>query len=126
MPRKDETTAEDVDRYLAGVPEESRKTLEKLRKSIRAAAPKATEHISYGMPTFKMDGHFLVSYAAWKKHCSFYPVSAYSLEEVGEDPQAYDVSKGTLRFPPNEPLPATLVRKLVKARIADLPDRAKR
>ena len=118
--KRNETTAKDVDRYLASVPQGARETLEKLRKSIRAAAPKATEHITYGMPTFKVDGRFLVSYAAWKKHCSLYPVSASSLREVGEDPGRYDANgKGTLRFPPGEPLPATLVRKLVRARIAD-------
>jgi uncharacterized protein YdhG (YjbR/CyaY superfamily) len=118
--KKDETSAKDVDRYLAGVPEEARATLEKLRKDIRAAAPKASEHITYDMPTFKMNGRFLMSYAAWKKHCSLYPVSEYSLRAVGEDPERYDVNqKGTLRFPLNKPLSATLVRKLVKARIAE-------
>ena len=118
--RKDETTAEDVDRYLAGIPEGARKTLEKLRKDIRAAAPRATEHISYEMPTFKMDGRFLVSYAAWKKHCSLYPVSASSLAALGEDRGKYDVNeKGTLRFPPDKPLPAALVRKVVRARLAE-------
>jgi uncharacterized protein YdhG (YjbR/CyaY superfamily) len=120
---KETTSTKDVDEYLAAVPEEARATLEKLRKAIRAAAPRATEHISYGMPTFKMDGRFLVSYAAWKKHCSLYPVSAHSLEEIGEDPEGYDVSKGTIRFPPDEPLSAALVRKLVRARIAESEDR---
>ena len=120
MPRKDTTSAKDVERYLEGVPTEARSALERLRKAIRAAAPKATEHISYGMPTFKLDGRFLVSYAAWKKHCSLYPVSASFLVALGEDPQKYNVNeKGTLRFTPEQPLPAALVRKLVKARIAD-------
>lgn len=122
---KSETTAKDVDRYLAGVPEPARGTLEKLRASIRAAAPKATEHISYEMPTFKLDGRVLFHYAAWQKHCSLYPVSAASLEAIGESTKEYDVSpKGTLRFPLDRALPAALVRKLVKARIAEHEARA--
>jgi uncharacterized protein YdhG (YjbR/CyaY superfamily) len=117
--KKPESGAKEVDAYLAQVPKGQRAALETLRKTIRSAAPKATETISYGMPAFKLDGRFLVSYAAWKKHSSLYPVSAFSLKAVGEDPAKFDVSKGTLRFPPTEPPPASLVRKLVKDRIAD-------
>jgi uncharacterized protein YdhG (YjbR/CyaY superfamily) len=73
------------------------------------------------MPTFKHEGRFLVSYAAWKKHCSLYPVSASSLEAIGEDPKRFDVNeKGTLRFPPDKPLPQALVHKLVKARLSEM------
>ncbi len=73
------------------------------------------------MPTFKLDGRFLVSYAAWKKHCSLYPVSAASLEAIGEYPAEYDVNeKGTLRFPLDSALSSALVRKLVRARIAEI------
>ncbi len=118
-PTEKQPGPKEVDAYLANVPEEPRAALEKLRKAIRAAAPTATETISYGMPTFKMNGRFLVSYAAWKKHCSLYPVSASSLEAVGEDPAEFDVSKGTVRFPHAKPPPASLVRKLVKDRIAN-------
>lgn len=116
-----DSSAEDVDRYLEKVPDDARASLEKLRRAIRAAAPDATEHITYGMPTFKLNGRFLVSYAAWANHCSLYPVSTASLKAIGEDPSKYDVNeKGTLRFPPGEPLTATLVRKLVKARVAEI------
>jgi uncharacterized protein YdhG (YjbR/CyaY superfamily) len=119
MPRKDETSAEDVDRYLAGVPEESRKTLEKLRKSIRAAAPGATEGISYGIPAFKLGGRPLVSYAALKDHCSFFPMSPAVLEAHRGELKKYETAKGTIRFPTNKSLPAALVGKIVKARIAE-------
>jgi uncharacterized protein YdhG (YjbR/CyaY superfamily) len=123
--KKKETTAADVDRYLAGVPEPARGTLEKVRAAIQAAAPQATEQISYEMPTFKLDGRVLFHLAAWKKHCSLYPVSAAMLETVGQDPKKYDLSeKGTLRFPLDRALPASLVRKLVKARIAEHEARA--
>ena len=109
----------DVDEYLARVPEEARGALEKLRETIRAAVPEATEVISYGIPTFKLHGRSLVWYAAFKKHCSFFPLSSAMREAHGKELERYDSSKGTLRFPPNKPLPATLVRKLVKIRIAE-------
>ena len=109
-------TAKDIDDYLSSVPEEARATLEKLRKTIRAAAPKAVEVISYQLPTFKLDGRMLVSFAAFKNHCSFFPGSA-AMEAHQEELKGFDTSKGTIRFPANKPLPAALVKKLVKARV---------
>lgn len=112
--------SKDVDEYLAQVPEEARAALEKLRKTIGAAVPKATEGISYGIPTFKLHGRALVWYAAFKNHCSFFPLSSAMREAHGKDLEGYDItSKGTLRFSANKPLPAALVRKLVKTRIAE-------
>lgn len=115
----------DVDAYLAALPAEARATLEKLRGTIKAAAPKAVEVISYQIPTFKLDGRMLVSYAAFKNHCSFFPgagpVKAYEVEL-----KSYETSKGTVRFPTNEQMPATLVRKLVKHRIAENEARARK
>jgi uncharacterized protein YdhG (YjbR/CyaY superfamily) len=123
MPREEKDSQKGVDDYLAKVPDEARASLEKLRKTIRAAAPKATEGFSYGIPAFKLHGRPLVSYAALKNHCSFFPMSPAVLDAHRKELEAYDTSKGTIRFPVDKPLPATLVRKLVKARIAESEDR---
>ncbi len=123
MPRASTNDAasgsKDVDAYLAKVPKEAREALEKLRKAIRAAVPEATEAISYAIPAFKLHGRPLVWYAAFKNHCSFFPLSSAMREKHGNELERYDTSKGTLRFPANKPLPATLVRKLVKTRLAE-------
>ena len=95
---------------------EKRAALEKLRKAIRAAAPKAEECISYGIPAFRLHGRFLVGIGAASNHCSFYPDSA--LDAYKDELKGYETSKGTVRFAASKPLPASLVKKLVKARIA--------
>ena len=110
------TKPQTIDEYLAPLSREKRAALEKLRKAIKAAAPKAEECISYQIPGFRLSGRMLVSFAAWANHCAFYPGS-YPLEVHQKELKNYDTSKGTLRFPIDSPLPATLVRKLVKARI---------
>lgn len=108
----------DVDKYLAKVPQPARTTLQKIRGMIRSAAPReATEAISYGIPAFKYKG-MLVAYAAFANHCSFFPASGELLKEFAEDLKDYPCSKGTIRFGVDKPLPATLVKKLVKARAA--------
>jgi uncharacterized protein YdhG (YjbR/CyaY superfamily) len=115
-----------VEDYMAALPEAPRAALEKLRKTIKAAAPEATETISYQMPAFKLHGRFLVSYAAFKNHCSLFPASTKVLEAHGEELKPYFSGKGTIRFTVDEPLPSTLVKKIVKARIeenAALPQR---
>jgi uncharacterized protein YdhG (YjbR/CyaY superfamily) len=104
------------DGYLAALSAPQRAALEKLRKAIRSAAPKAEECISYGVPAFRLNGKFLAALGAAANHCSFYPGSV--LQALKVDLKGYDTSKGTIRFQPDRPLPATLVRKLVKARIA--------
>lgn len=110
--------AADVDSYLAACSEPHRSTLEKLRATIRSAVPKdATEVISYGMPSFRYKGG-LVGYAAFKQHCSFFPMSGRVVEEFADELKPYKTSKGTIQFPVDKPLPAALVRKMVKARIA--------
>ena len=107
----------DVEAYLNQVPEPARGTLEKLRATIRAAAPKdAAECISYGMPAFRYKGA-LVGYAAFKKHCSFFPMSASLLDEFADDLKGYRTAKGTLQFAQDKPLPAALVKRMVKARV---------
>lgn len=114
-----EAPARDVDDYLAIVPDEARATLEKLRKTIRAAAPKATEAISYGVPTFKHQGRPLVGFGATKSHCAIYVMSPNVIRAHAAELEEYDTGKGSIRFPASKPLPAALVRRLVKARIAE-------
>jgi len=114
-----------VDSYLAEVPLEARATLEKLRQTIKAVVPRAVEVISYQIPTFKLDGRMLVSYAAFKDHCSFFPGAA-PIKAHEDELKSYQTSKGTIRFPTSKPLPATLVRKLVKTRIKENEARAKK
>jgi uncharacterized protein YdhG (YjbR/CyaY superfamily) len=110
------TKPQTIDEYLATLSSDKRAALEKLRRAIKSAAPKAEECISYQMPSFRLNGRMLVSFAAWANHCAFYPGS-YPLEVNQKELKNYDTNKGTLRFPKDRPLPASLVRKLVKARI---------
>jgi len=106
--------------YLAGLSQDKRDALEKLRKAIKTAAPKAKECISYDIPAFRLDGKLLVAYGAAAKHCSFYPGSV--LEVLRDELREYDTSKGTIRFPAEKPLPSALVQKLVKLRMAKIRD----
>jgi uncharacterized protein YdhG (YjbR/CyaY superfamily) len=115
--------ATDIDDYLARVPEPARTTLEKLRKTIKAAAPEATETISYQLPTFRHLG-VLVGFGAAASHCALYLMSGTALAPFEGALSAYDTSKGTVRFPADAPLPAALVKKLVAARIAENEARA--
>lgn len=109
-----------VDEYLAGVPEPARTTLQKLRASIRAAAPpEATECIAWSMAAFRC-GKLIAGYAAFKNHCSYFPMSAAVIQSLLPGLQRYSVSKGLVRFPLDKPLPAALVKKLVKARLAEI------
>lgn len=108
--------------YLAALDPERRTTLERLRRTIRAAVPEAEEGISYGVPTVKLDGRMLVAYGAAAKHCAFYPGSVLKL--LGVEVKGYAVSAGTIRFPIGGALPAPLVRKIIKARIAQQAEKA--
>jgi uncharacterized protein YdhG (YjbR/CyaY superfamily) len=104
--------------YLARVSPEKRAALEKLRRAIKSAVPKAEECISYGVPAFRLGGKLLVAFGAATNHCAFYPGAA-PVRAHKKELKAYNTSKGTVRFPADRPLPATLVRKLVKTRIAE-------
>ncbi len=116
---KESGGVEAVDAYLAKVPEPARATLRKVRAAIRSVVPSgATEQLSYGMPSFRYKGA-LVGYAAFKDHCSFFPMNASLIDAMKEQLTGYRTSKGTLQFPLDEPLPAVLVKKMVRARVAD-------
>lgn len=108
-----------IDEYLAAVSDDKRAALEQLRKAIQAAAPKAEECISYGLPAFRLGGKLLVAFGAAARHCAFYPMSAATIGAHKDLLAGYDTSPGTIRFRAEAPLPASLVRKLVKARIAE-------
>lgn len=106
----------DVDEYMAQLPDDRRAVMEELRTTIRSAARDATEVISYNMPAFRLDGRFLVSYEAFKRHYSVFPWSDGMLEELGDELRPHAVGKGTIRFPADEPIPLDLVRKIVEIR----------
>jgi uncharacterized protein YdhG (YjbR/CyaY superfamily) len=106
-----------IDDYLASLPAAQRRTLQKLRAAISRAAPAADEAFSYGLPAFRLNGRPLVCFGAASTHCSLYPMSPAVIRMHAEDLKRYETSKGTIRF--ITPLPAGLVRKIVKARIAD-------
>lgn len=109
---------ETIDEYLAPLAADKRAALQKLRRTIRAAVPEAEECISYRIPAFRLHGKFLLGFGVGTNHCAFYP-GAYPIEAHARELEEYDTSKGTIRFPPDDPLPAALVRKLVKARVAE-------
>jgi len=113
---KNTKPASTVEAYLAAVPKESRAALEKLRQTIKSLVPEAVEVISYQIPTFKLDGRMLVSYAAFAEHCSFFP-GAGPVEAHEKELKSFPTSKGTIRFTPVRPLSAALVKKLVQTRV---------
>jgi uncharacterized protein YdhG (YjbR/CyaY superfamily) len=116
---KGKGASKSVDDYLAGVPEPARGTLNKIRATIRSAAPPdATEVISYGIPAFKHKG-VLIWFAAFSNHCSLFPTAAV-IEKFKNELKGYTISKGTIQFPTDKPLPAALVKKMVKARVAQI------
>lgn len=112
-----DTKPTDIDEYLASLPDDKRATLTELRRMIKDVAPQAVEVMAYGMPGFKYRGRPLVYFAAAKNHCALYgPAVVAHQEELA----GYDTSKGTVRFPPGEPLPEALVRRLVTGRMAEI------
>ena len=108
-----------IDEYLAGLSDDQRAALEKLCKTIRAAAPQAEECINYGIAAFRLNGKSLVGFGASKKHCSFYPMNGSTVAAFQDELKNYETSKGSIHFSAAKPLPAALVRKLVKARIVE-------
>jgi uncharacterized protein YdhG (YjbR/CyaY superfamily) len=119
-------TPASVEAYLAACPEDSRAALEHLRALIKAAAPEATETISYQMPAFRAHGRMLVWMGAFRDHCSLFPGSMALIAAHKDELAGYRVAKGTIQFRPDKPLPAAVVEKIVKARLAENAARSRR
>jgi uncharacterized protein YdhG (YjbR/CyaY superfamily) len=113
-----------TDEYLAALPRDQRRALEELRTAIRAAAPDAQESISSGVPAFSHRGKYLVSFGAAKRHVAMYVMRGAALETLGDDLEAYETSSTVIRFAPDEPLPAPLVKKIVEVRIGEIEGKA--
>ena len=119
MMRSTKTKPKTIDEYLAGANAEQRVVLGKLRRTIHSAAPGAEEYIGYGLAGFKLNGRPLVYFGAWENHCALYAASPAVQKKFQKELKGFEVSKGTIRFTPDKPLPTALVKKLVKARIAE-------
>jgi len=122
--KTDRTKTYDIDKYIAGFTKDKQKLLEQLRTTIRKAAPQAQETISYGMPAFKLNG-MLVFFAAWKNHIGFYPTSS-GIKAFKKDLSVFNVSKGTIQFPLDKPLPKGLVTKIVKFKVKENLEKTKK
>lgn len=118
MDKKNSPVPATIDGYLGNLPAESRHTLEKIRKAIRSAAPKATEIISYQIPTFKQE-YALISFAAFKNHCSVFTLSDSVMKTLAEELEPYDCKGVTIHFPLNKPLPSSLIKKIVHLRLVE-------
>ena len=116
--RTNETAPQNIDEYIAGFPKDVQKILEKIRRTIRRAAPDAEETMSYHMPTFTLKGHYLVYFAAYKRHIGFYPAPA-GIAEFKEALSTYAAGKGTLKFPLDKPIPFDLISRIVKFRVKE-------
>ncbi len=108
-----------IDEYLAGVAGNQRAALQRLRRTIRSVVPEAEECIRYRLPAFRLNGRILVAFGARLHHCAFYPMSSATVAAHRTALRGYDTSQGTIRFQPEKPLPAALVRRLVRARMAE-------
>jgi len=107
-----------IDEYIDTFPENVQTILKQVRKTIKAAAPKAGEKISYGIPTFTLNGKYLIYFAGWKHHISIYPIPVGD-DEFNQEIAPYVAGKGTLKFPIDKPLPLKLITKIVKLKVAE-------
>jgi uncharacterized protein YdhG (YjbR/CyaY superfamily) len=120
--KTDQTAPKNIDEYIAGFPDDVQEILEKIRMTIRTAAPDAEETIKYQMPTFTLQGN-LVYFAAFKKHIGFYPVPT-GIEQFKQELSVYERGKGSIRFPLDKPIPYDLISKIVKFRVKENVERA--
>jgi uncharacterized protein YdhG (YjbR/CyaY superfamily) len=118
-------SAQEVDQYLTGVSEPKRATLETLRQTILKIVPGAEQVISYNVPAFRVDGKIVAGFAAFKDHVSYLPFSGSVLGELASDLEGYEMTKSSLHFPVDEPLPEELVRKLIETRLAEIAERGR-
>jgi uncharacterized protein YdhG (YjbR/CyaY superfamily) len=109
----------DIDDYLAEIQEPQKSTLNALRKTILDIIPSAEECINYRVPTFRVDGKGIAGFAAYKNHCTYFPMSGSVLGPLSEHVARYKISRGALQFAVDKPLPKTLVKKLIRARLAE-------
>lgn len=118
------TAPKDIDDYIAGFPEEVQKILKKVRTTIRQTAPEAEETISYQIPTFKLNGTYLIYFAGFKNHISLYPAPR-GAEEFKKELSAYEGGKGTVQFPLDQPIPYDLIKRIVKFKVKENQEKAK-
>jgi uncharacterized protein YdhG (YjbR/CyaY superfamily) len=109
-----------VDEYMATLPDDRRAVMEELRRTVREAAPHATETIAYNMPAFRLGQHFLVSFEAYKRHYSMFPWTERMVTELGDEIRPFAVGKGTLQFPADQPIPLDLVRRIIRIRLEEV------
>ena len=108
-----------IDEYIATFPEDVQGILQEIRAVIRSAAPEAVETISYDMPTFNLNGTYLIYFAGWKKHIALYPVTGKISEVLAAELSGYKGTKGSVHFPLNKPMPLDLIRRITELRIAE-------
>lgn len=113
-------TLGELEKYLSSLPEDFRAALQEIRETVLAMAPDVTEAFVYGVPGFKFLGKSLVCYAGFKNHCGFYPMNPELIKTFAKDLKNFKLSKGTIRFTPEQPLPRDMVEKIIKARITEI------
>lgn len=114
-----------IDKYIKGFPDDVQTTMQKIRKAIKTVAPKAEETINYGIPSFKLNGKYLVHFGGWKKHIGFYPTPSGTVTYKKELAK-YESGKGSVKFPLDQPIPYELIKKIVKFRMKDILARVKK
>jgi uncharacterized protein YdhG (YjbR/CyaY superfamily) len=119
------TDFKSVDEYITSQPEAVRRTLSRVRNTIRKAVPEAEEVISYKIPAYKLHGRILIFFAGWKEHWALYPASGTAVAAFKDELSAYAISKGTIRFPLSQPVPVNLIGRIAKFRAKEVAERAK-